>query len=56
MTIAMSYLRKIKNGLVFDAKLKQPVTERTARLRDTLLKVTPKICAERARLLTESRK
>jgi len=56
MTIAMSYLRKIKNGLVFDAKLKQPVTERTARLRDTLLKITPKICSERARLLTESMK
>jgi len=56
MTIAVSHLRKIKNELVFDVKLKQPVTERTARLRDTLLKVTPKICSERARLLTESMK
>ncbi len=56
MTIAMSYLWKIKNELVFDVKLKQPGTERTTRLRDTLLKVMPKICLERARLLTESMK
>lgn len=56
ITTTESYLQKIKNGLVFDSKGKQPVTQRTADLRDTLLKIIPHICSERAFLLTESMK
>jgi len=49
-----SYLEKVKTELVTDPKLKQPITERTKQLRKGLLTVTPKLCAERARLYTES--
>jgi len=49
-----TYLKKVKTGLVTDPKMKQPITERTRQLRDTMLAVTPKLCAERARLYTES--
>ena len=49
-----SYLEKIKTELVTDPNLKKPITPRTQELRDTLLAVTPKLCAERARIYTES--
>jgi len=49
-----SYLQELKTEFVTDPIMKQPVTERTRQLRDTLLAVTPKICSERARLYTES--
>ena len=49
-----SYLERIKTELVSDPKLKQPITGRTRQLRDSMLAVTPKLCAERARLYTES--
>ena len=52
--MAKSYLERIKTELVTDPKLKQPITERTGQLRDTMLAVTPKLCSERARLYTES--
>jgi pyruvate formate-lyase/glycerol dehydratase family glycyl radical enzyme len=52
--MAKSYLERIKTELVTDPKLKQPITERTRQLRDTMLAVTPKLCSERARLYTES--
>lgn len=52
--MAKSYLERIKTELVTDPRLKQPITERTKRLRDTMLAVTPKLCSERARLYTES--
>jgi hypothetical protein len=50
-----SYLERMKTELVTDPKSKKPITERTRRLRDTMLAVTPKLCSERARLYTESR-
>ena len=56
MRVSVSSMETVKNGLVFYAKLKQPITQRTAQLRDTLLKVEPHICSERAALLTESMK
>jgi len=49
-----TYLDKVKTELVTDPKLKRPITERTKQLRDSMLAVTPKLCAERARLYTES--
>ena len=52
--MAKSYLERVKTELVTDPKLKQPITERTKQLRDTMLAVTPKLCSERARLYTES--
>ena len=52
--MAKSYLERIKTELITDPKLKQPITERTRQLRDTMLVVTPKLCSERARLYTES--
>jgi len=48
------YLEKVKAEFVTDPKLKRPITERTKQLREGLLAVTPKLCAERARLYTES--
>ena len=52
--VEKSYLERIKTELFTDPKLKQPITERTKQLRDTMLAVTPKLCSERARLYTES--
>ncbi len=52
--MAKAYLERIKTEFVTDPKLKQPITERTGQLRDTMLAVTPKLCSERARLYTES--
>ena len=52
--MAKSYLERIKTELVTDPKRKQPITERTRQLRDTMLAVIPKLCSERARLYTES--
>jgi len=49
-----SYLEKIKTEFATDPKLKQPITEKTRQLRDTMLAVIPKLCSERARLYTES--
>jgi len=49
-----SYLEKVKTELVTDPKLKQPITERTRQLRDTMQATIPKLCSERARLYTES--
>ena len=54
MVVTASYLDKIRSNLVFDPKLKKPITERTARLRDELVATIPEICSERARLLTLS--
>ena len=49
-----TYLEKVKTDFVTDPKAKRPITERSQKLRDTMLAVTPKLCAERARLYTES--
>lgn len=52
--MAKDYLEKIKTELVTDPKLKQPITERTMRLREALCTAEPKLCSERARLYTDS--
>ena len=50
----LAYLERIKTELVADPKLKQPITDRTRKLRDTMVTVTPRLCSERASLYTES--
>ncbi len=50
----LAYLERIKTELVADPKLKQPITDRTRKLRDTMVSVTPRLCSERAGLYTES--
>ncbi len=50
----LAYLERIKTELVTDPKLKQPITDRTRKLRDTMVTVTPRLCSERASLYTES--
>lgn len=49
-------MSRIKKQLVFDPRRKEPITKRTARLRDAVIKVSPKIYSERALLLTQSMK
>ncbi len=56
MVTTLSYLDRVKNELVFDPKLKKPISQRTVQLRDTLIATAPRICSERARLLTQSMK
>ena len=52
--MAKSYLERVKTEFVTDPKMKCPSTDRTRVLKETLLATTPKICPERARLITES--
>ena len=49
-----TYLERVKTEFVFDPELKQPITERTRKLRDEMLFTTPRICTDRAVLYTES--
>ncbi len=56
MVVAQSYLEKVKGELVFAPKLKQPSSKRTAQLRDELIATIPRICSERAYLVTQSMK
>jgi len=49
-----TYLERVKTEFVTDPKLKQPITQRTKTLRETLLATTPRICHERACLYTQS--
>ena len=52
--MAKSYLERVKTEFVTEPKMKRPSTGRTMVLKETLLATTPKICPERARLITES--
>ena len=52
--MSKSFIEQIKTELVTDPELKQPSTERTRKLKESLLAKTPKICPERARLYTQS--
>jgi len=52
--MAKSYLERVKTEFVTEPKMKRPSTDRTRVLKETLLATTPKICPERARLITES--
>ncbi len=56
MTTVTFSQKRTKQEFVFDPKHKNPVSERTTKLRDTLITITPKICSERACLLTQSMK
>jgi len=56
MVVAASYLDKVRSGFVFDPKQKEPISPRTAWLRDELIATVPRICSERARLVTRSMK
>ncbi|MFC1931592.1 glycyl radical protein [Chloroflexota bacterium] len=56
MVIDMTYTDIIKSPLVFDPGLKKPATERTAKLRDTIIGIKPRMFSERAMLITESMK
>ena len=56
MKASVSYVESAKQKAVFAPELKKPSTERTAHLRDTLIAIQPKLCSERAFLLTESMK
>lgn len=56
MTQLTSCLSRIKDQLVFDSKLKRPITARTANLKDDTFKAVPAIDSERAILLTQSMK
>ncbi len=56
MMTAMADLDTIKRQLMLDRGLKKPISERTARLRDAVVHIKPKIFSERALIVTESMK